>query len=113
MSNLKHQYASMVHSPFLSGHAAKTARTIVLDVDEASLAASSRWDFLLLPADAVVTSVYLASDKLDTDDTPAVTLNVKVEDVDGGNAATLLAASSVGQAGGVVAANASLPVLTM
>lgn len=113
MSNLTHQYAAMQHSPFLSGSAAKTSRVIELELKEDNLNAGDRFDFIQLPADAVVTNVYLAVDELDSDGTPAVTLDIKAEDVDGGNTTALETASTAGQAGGVVEASANLPILTM
>ena len=112
MSNLTHQYAAMQHSPFLSGHAAKTVRTVELDVTADNLIADARMYFLRLPADAVVTDVYLIADELDVDGTPALLLDVIAEDESGSNSETLLANSDVGQAGGVAAAGANLPVLT-
>lgn len=112
MATQTHQYASMQHSPFLSGSAGKTSRTIPLDIEAANLTAGSRFNFILLPPDAVVTNVYLAADELDVDATETLTLNIKAENEDGTETVTLLSASDVAQDGGVVEAGSNLPILT-
>lgn len=110
MANLTHQYADQTRSPFLSGHGAKNILVAELDIAKEDLVASARWDFFKVPADAVVTAVYLHATELDKAST--LTLAIKKEDVKGQSAGTLLAADTVGQSGGWKAANSLLPLLT-
>lgn len=110
MSDLSHQYADQVRSPFLSGHGAKNVLVAELDIATENLEDESRWDFFKLPADAVVTAAYLYTDELDSDST--LTLNIETEDEDGNGTAELLSADAVGQSGGWVEADSNLPVLT-
>lgn len=112
MANINHTYAERTHSPFLSGHGAKSILVAELDISVENLAANDRWNFFKIPADAIVTAAYLYTDDLDSHVTPLITVSLKTEDENGNAGATILNASTTARTGGWVAAGANLPVFT-
>lgn len=112
MANITHSYAEGTHSPFLSGHGAKSVLVAELDIGAENLVADDRWNFFKIPADAIITAAYLYTDDLDSNGTAAITVSLKTEDEDGNAGATILDADTTARTGGWAAADANLPVFT-
>jgi hypothetical protein len=81
---------------------------VKLDVSEENLNAGDFWNFVRLPADAVIDALFLTASDLDD----GSALNVMLEADDGTTDSDLLSAKSdVAQAGGTVFANNNLPYI--
>lgn len=119
MSNITSQWAKSTgitgdavdyrHSALAIGQGGRGETRIKLDVGTDNLGAGDAWNFIRLPADAIIEDIYLEVDDLDSDGTPTLTLLIKSDD--GTTETTHLSADNVGQAGGIVQADTSLPRL--
>lgn len=119
MSNVTSQWAKSTgitgdsvdyrHSSIAVGRSGRGETRVKLDIGTDNLGAGDKWNFIRLPDDAIIEDIYLEVDDLDSNGTPALTLLVKSDD--GTTETTHLAADTVGQAGGIVQANTSLPRL--
>lgn len=108
MATYTHQMAEgNVRSGFMSGAATAEYRTAEFNVKAADLAAGNVFEFMRLPADAIVLDVFLTATELDTDGSATLTIHVGHD----GDNDVFLAASTIGQTGGTVAATGGLPLL--
>lgn len=115
MANVTSQWAKTTRptgqtSPYTSsglaiGRGSRTELRVKLDIAEGNLGAGDIWEFLRVPEDTLVEGVRLVVDELDE----GAGLTLLLKTTDGTTETTHLAANNVGQAGGTVAAGASLP----
>jgi hypothetical protein len=90
------------------GRGSQAELKVKLDITADNLGAGDFWNFVRLPADAIIDDVFLTVSELD-DDTD---LNIMLEADDGTTDSDLLdAKSDVGQTGGTVFANDNLPYI--
>lgn len=90
------------------GRGSQAELKIELDITEENLGLNDEWYFVRLPADAIIDGAFLTVDQLD--DGTDLTLQIRADD--GTTASNLLsAASTAGQTGGTVFANANLPYI--
>lgn len=115
MANVTSQWAKTTRptgqpSPYTSsglaiGRGSQTELRVKLDITEGNLGAGDVWEFLRVPEDTLVEAILLTVDDLDAG--AGLTLLLKTDD--GTTETTHLAANTVGQSGGTVAAGANLP----
>lgn len=115
MANVTSQWAKSTRptgqpSPYAStglsiGRGSRTELRIKLDISEENLGAGDVWEFLRVPANTLIEGIRLIADDLDG----GAGLTILLKTTDGTTTTTHLAANTVGQAGGTVAAGASLP----
>jgi len=110
MADLISNLADQNYTGFLSGSAVAETRIINLDVGVDNLADDAKWRFLRVPANTIILSAHIEVSDLDSGGSPALTLDLEAEDVDGGNTTTLLNNSTAGQAGGSDSADTALPL---
>lgn len=108
MSNLKHMYADMPRTPFVSGMGGSGAYTVELDIAPENLVQNAVWKFLRCPADTVIKRIVLITDELDGGSD--LTLTVRTA-ADGESPVNHLVASTIGRTGGAAAAGTALPLL--
>jgi hypothetical protein len=90
------------------GRGSQAELKVKLDISTDNLGAGDLWNFVRLPADAIIDEMFLTVS--DLDDGSALTIMLEADD--GTTDSDLLsAASTVGQAGGTVFANNNLPYI--
>ena len=119
MANVTSQWAKTTRptgdaSPYRSsslafGRGSQGEIRVSLDIGVDNLGSGDKWEFVRLPADAVIDGMFITVDDLDTDGTPTLTFDLVSDD--GSTATTHLDGTAIGKTGGSAAAGANFPRL--
>lgn len=106
MTTYNHQFANLVNrSGFMGGSAVPEYRTIEFNLSADQVAAGNIFNFLRIPADALVLDVFLHADELDGG--TAITIDVGYD----GSTDAFLDGDDLAQTGGTEPAGAGIPLL--
>lgn len=119
MANVTSQWAKATRptgdaSPYRSsslafGRGSQGEIRVSLNISADNLGSGDKWEFVRLPADAVIDGMFITVDDLDSNGTPALTFDLVSSD--GTTTTTHLDGTTIGQTGGSAAAGANFPRL--